>query len=862
MKRIFSLLFVITLLVTAVFSLCSFTYNVTYTIYYVNDYGTEIADRVEGVVNAASPDMAVPSPEIEGYALIDESDSIVTFDKLAVDYPPSHYERNATGTYTVVYTRVYTVNVHYIFNDTTTVFPSVSVSGKKGSSYRVTSPSLTGYNPNRDIVSGTFNMNTKYYVIYYPENYTISFDSNGGTGAPSPVTKYYGVDITLPSNEPTRTGYMFSGWSLSKYGSAIYLPSDPYSRDGNQTLYAVWELDPVYGTHTTTTGKTTTQTTAPAQTTVPTQTTAPNSPVVVTETEPSEPHYKVTFNSNGGTDGPGYQYKIHGKALTLTNKQPVRSGYRFLGWSENKNATTPAYYSGSTYTKNSATTLYAVWEKSNSYSITYISILLTSEERTETYPIGAYADVIDIWTIPPDDAYFMGWSENQYAPEPDIYPGESVLMNRDITLYALWDYLPYDLVISDLTLEPDECIQGTTVNGSFKVKCKDYRFPVSNVNIAISIGGNVYKNILFSFTDSRTYLVTFSIDTSSLSGNCTVNAELDTEHIANESSRMNNTVSATLTVNKTTEDEEDNYSSSSPVNSLVISGCDVITSFTFSSETDVKPSDNVSAQFEVWTMSGSSKTVITSQNKTGVVVPQGEENLIYFKWNVPSGYSGKQVFGTCTFFKGSKQLCSSTTKLNVSDEPDSVTQDTGYTTEQLSVPDMNVSSVTYTEWNIWEYISGSFVKKTYSLDFSSSELLIKPGQGVEYYLDHDGYYVIKSGYGIYAKATISGSSSCPDSMYGVSNFVKLYYPEFGYSERQDEYDVLDKTASDVYESKINPSSENNLRIHYTPLNFPDGDYRVYCKYLVWTPKGEIYVSITSNRMKIVSDAYKDWYYGN
>ena len=161
MKRILSLLFVFSLLLIAVLSLCSFTYNVTYTIYYVNDYGTEIADRFEGVVNAASPDMYIPSPEIEGYALIYENDSFVTFDMLTIDYPPSHYERNATGTYTVVYSRVYTVNVHYIFNDTTTVFPSVTVSGKKGSSYSVTSPSLTGYNPNRDTVSGTFNMNTK-----------------------------------------------------------------------------------------------------------------------------------------------------------------------------------------------------------------------------------------------------------------------------------------------------------------------------------------------------------------------------------------------------------------------------------------------------------------------------------------------------------------------------------------------------------------------------------------------------------------------------------------------------------------------------------------------------------------------------
>lgn len=856
MKRLFSMLFVITLLVTAVFSLCSFTYNVTYTITYVNDYGTEIADRFEGVVNAASPDMAVPSPEIEGYALIDESDSIVTFDKLIVDYPSSHYERNATGTYTVVYTRVYTVNVHYIFNDTSTVFPSVSVSGKKGSSYSVTSPSLTGYNPNRDIVSGTFNMNTKYYVIYYPENYTVSFDSNGGTGAPSPVTKYYGADITLPSAEPSRTGYLFSGWALSKYGTPAYLPSDTYGLEGTRTLYAIWQTDPDYGSGSSaTTSKVTTVATTPSATT------APNSPVDATEPEPTEVHYKISYNSNGGTDGPGYQYKIHNKTLTLTNKQPVRSGYRFLGWSENRNANSPTYYSGSSYTKNSAATLYAVWEKSNSYSITYVSILLTSEERTESYPIGSYADVIDVWTTPPDDASFMGWSENQFASEPEYYPGDSLYINRDITLYALWDYLPCDLVISDLVLEPDECLQGTTVNGSFKVKCRDFRFPIADVNISISIGSNVYKNISFSFTDSRTYLVSFSIDTSGLSGDYTVKAELDTEHIANEADLLNNNITSSLKVNMVSPDEEDNYSSSSPVSSGAISGCSVVTSFVFTSRKDVKPSDNVTANFEVWTMDSGSKSVIYSSSKNAIV-PENEENYIYFKWTVPMGYSSKQVFGTCTFTKGSGNLTSSTTKILIADEPDSVTLDTEFTLETMTAPNMNISPVTITKWDIWEYNSGSFVKKTYSLDFSYSSLLILPGDGVEYFTDSDGRAVIKSGYGIYALANIVNNSSCPDSMIGISEYCRMHYPEYGFSSRQGEYDLLDKTSDTVYESRINPNSENSIRIHYTPLNYPDGDYRVYCKFLVWTPKGEMYITIQSNSIKISSDAYKDWYYGN
>lgn len=46
--------------------------------------------------------------------------------------------------------------------------------------------------------------------------YTIRYDANGGTGAPSSQTKTYGYTLTLSSTKPTRTGYNFLGWSTSK----------------------------------------------------------------------------------------------------------------------------------------------------------------------------------------------------------------------------------------------------------------------------------------------------------------------------------------------------------------------------------------------------------------------------------------------------------------------------------------------------------------------------------------------------------------------------------------------------------------------------------------------------------------------
>ena len=72
------------------------------------------------------------------------------------------------------------------------------------------------------------------------QTYTISYDANGGSGAPANQYKTKGNSITLSSTTPTRTNYNFSGWSTSSNGSVSYYPGDTYSGNANLTLYAVW----------------------------------------------------------------------------------------------------------------------------------------------------------------------------------------------------------------------------------------------------------------------------------------------------------------------------------------------------------------------------------------------------------------------------------------------------------------------------------------------------------------------------------------------------------------------------------------------------------------------------------------------
>jgi hypothetical protein len=76
--------------------------------------------------------------------------------------------------------------------------------------------------------------------------YTISYNMNGGTGTIASQSKYYGVDITLSSTEPTKSGYKFLGWSTnSSATSATYTAGGTYSANSSNTLYAVWQTSSV-----------------------------------------------------------------------------------------------------------------------------------------------------------------------------------------------------------------------------------------------------------------------------------------------------------------------------------------------------------------------------------------------------------------------------------------------------------------------------------------------------------------------------------------------------------------------------------------------------------------------------------------
>ncbi len=71
--------------------------------------------------------------------------------------------------------------------------------------------------------------------------------------------------------------------------------------------------------------------------------------------------YAVTYHGNGGTGIPETQYKRHGVPLTLSEVEPVKDGYLFLGWSTDPSAISAQWVPKEEYEKDAPMSLYAVW---------------------------------------------------------------------------------------------------------------------------------------------------------------------------------------------------------------------------------------------------------------------------------------------------------------------------------------------------------------------------------------------------------------------------------------------------------------------------------------------------------------------
>ncbi len=167
-----------------------------------------------------------------------------------------------------------TKKVYYQYNTTKTIngttcyyYTNSSLTTCLSGGYNINKPSKTGYSfkgyytstngsgTNYVNSSGTF-INNAYktigdktlYANWQANTYTITYNANGGSGAPSSQSYTYDPNndtvFYLSSTTPSRSGYTFLGWSLSSTAtSASYSAGQRWGTHNanNYTLYAVWK---------------------------------------------------------------------------------------------------------------------------------------------------------------------------------------------------------------------------------------------------------------------------------------------------------------------------------------------------------------------------------------------------------------------------------------------------------------------------------------------------------------------------------------------------------------------------------------------------------------------------------------------
>ncbi|MGN0547144.1 MAG: InlB B-repeat-containing protein [Acutalibacteraceae bacterium] len=204
---------------------------------------------------------------------------------------------------------------------------SVILDSGKYKAYVVIYDRLASYTLKSDEVIFTVDgVSEEISTTAFQNGYSIYFNANGGYGAPSSQSGK--TSYTIPPTTPTRNGYSFLGWSKnSSASSASYKGGDFIYLENDTTLYAVWEKDEISEETTTAIRN----------------------------------GYSIYFNANGGSGAPSAQ---SGKtSYTIPSTTPTRSGYTFLGWSENSSAISAGYKPGDTIVLSTDTTLYAVWQK-------------------------------------------------------------------------------------------------------------------------------------------------------------------------------------------------------------------------------------------------------------------------------------------------------------------------------------------------------------------------------------------------------------------------------------------------------------------------------------------------------------------
>jgi uncharacterized repeat protein (TIGR02543 family) len=239
----------------------------------------------------------------------------------------------------------------------------------------------------------TTTSNHSLYAHWTPNNYTVTFDAQGGT-APSPGTKSVTFASTYGALATTsRTGYTFNGWFTASTGGTLVTTGTAVTTASDHTLYAQWTANA----------------------------------------------YTVTFDAQGGTaPSPGTKSVTFAStygALATTG----RTGYTFNGWFTASTGGT-LVTTGTAVTTASDHTLYAQWT-ANTYTVTFDAqggAAPAPGSKSVTYD-AAYGALA---TTGRTGYTFNGWF-TAASGGTLVTAGTVVATASDHTLYAQWTVNTY-----------------------------------------------------------------------------------------------------------------------------------------------------------------------------------------------------------------------------------------------------------------------------------------------------------------------------------------------------------------------------------------------------------------------------------
>ena len=377
----------------AIWKVNSYTYNITYKSSTGKALGTS---TVSGNYGSST---TVSAPAKTGYTT--PSSQTVNFDSTSA--------KTITFTYPIInYTIGYTLNSGTVSgNPTSYNIESAAITLKNPTRTGYTFKGWTGSNGTTASTSVTIAAgstgNKTYTANWTVNNYTATFNGNGGSNGTS-ITKAYGSQLgTLPTT--SRTGYTFKGWFTAASGGT-QITTTTTMPASNVTYYAQWTA------HT----------------------------------------YTVAYNANGGS-GTTMASSSHtyGTAKALTSNTYTRTGYTFAGWATSASGSV-VYSNGQsvsnlTATNGATVTLYAKWTPIT-YTIAYNGNGNTggsTVSSTHTYDV---AKALTSNGFNKTGYSFAGWATSTTGSV--VYSnGQSVTNVRSTTgtttLYAKWNLVNYSI---------------------------------------------------------------------------------------------------------------------------------------------------------------------------------------------------------------------------------------------------------------------------------------------------------------------------------------------------------------------------------------------------------------------------------